>query len=385
MGSAWSNCRNKTNDGDEKKEEDGDEEEWGMKAKLAPCVICDARFPSMKCKSTVSSKEDEEVDKVVLYFIKNKDPITITSNYSVSAGISVSSSAGINLGGGRGGTQSHADTFRYTVVAAELHKTRRHELILEGMRCLNCLCSLDGVLLDVDRVTVFNTVQNILRTKQLQMIEEFKPSPVRIGLIRNPANNDGGVSKRDPMYIGAPYPEHKLRPLYYGSRFLMQEEIWTLESVSEGDGRTLLKSTYGDYLYLSMGLAVREECESASSNANMEYQWQIEVCGDSVKGKAPEDLKLFGDSTHRRVLNNFVQLMCTPGVAKETRDINAKHYLTPGTIAREDNCFPERCFSGPDKSQEEEAREWVVVLCISRKLQPKTKVKGGEDQSDGTG
>ena len=89
----------------------------------------------MKYFSTVSSKEDKEVDnKVVLYFIKNKDPITITSRYIVSAGVSVTavSSAGINLRGERGGTQSHSDTFRHTVVAAELHKTRRHELILEG-------------------------------------------------------------------------------------------------------------------------------------------------------------------------------------------------------------------------------------------------------------
>jgi len=176
MGSAWSNCRKvKEEDGDEKKEEDVDKEEWGTKAKLDPCVICDARFPScyMQYFSTVSSKEDQKVDnKVVLYFIKNKDPITITSNYSVSAGVGVTAAGGpgINLGGERGGTQSHADTFRYTVVAEELHKTRRHELILEGVRCLNCLCSLDGVLLDVDRVTVFNTVQNILRTNQLQMI-----------------------------------------------------------------------------------------------------------------------------------------------------------------------------------------------------------------------
>ena len=199
----------------------------------------------MKYFSTVSSKEDKEVDnKVVLYFIKNKDPITITSRYIVSAGVSVTavSSAGINLRGERGGTQSHSDTFRHTVVAAELHKTRRHELILEGMRCLNCLCSLDGVLLYVDRVTVFNTVQNILRTNQLQMIEEFKPSPVRIGLIRNPGNK--AVSEDDFLCVGAPCGESRVN---YDSAFLMQEEIWTLESVSEGDGRTLLKSKYGDY------------------------------------------------------------------------------------------------------------------------------------------
>ena len=85
------------------------------------------------------------------------------------------------------------ETYSYTIVAASIKNVnygRRkdgkdkeyREIILEGNRCLDCLASLDGIFNEMSRVAIFNTIENLKISRELQLTKSFAPNPVRIAL-----------------------------------------------------------------------------------------------------------------------------------------------------------------------------------------------------------
>lgn len=223
------------------------------------CKICDAAFAIKETYNSIPARPPMETkpDKlVILYYIKNEDKITYKTNDELEAGVNISLTAdlGAKLGGKKGGVTERTETFRKTVVAAEItFQKGSRGLILDGMRCVNCLCSLDGILSDRDRVKVFNTVQNILRSNELRLVETFAPSKeITIGLM--PKNWIEGYLglKYNGCHCGEKSGEEHKTTLKEGNErvdgniriapLLLADEVWSLHVTEKGDGRTLLKN-----------------------------------------------------------------------------------------------------------------------------------------------
>lgn len=238
------------------------------------------------------------------------------SNYKVTSSVSVQPTnplaAGFNAGGERGGGREFTETFSFTVVAARVNSTRKHKLTLEGNRCLQYLCSLDGVLLERDRVAIFNTVQNIIRANNLQFTEKFEPTQVRIGFAQ--VSVDALVK-----FLTA---DRYSAEVHRNTSNFMGDEILTISTVSEGDGRVVLRSGYKDvddpegsgydHLFLRVkddGKCIEKEKIPVDGPAhpNSGFQWSFEVLQNDP---VPDSVALFGDTTSRKTIKNFVRVEC---------------------------------------------------------------------------
>jgi hypothetical protein len=93
---------------------------------LDPCVICNARFPDFTDTKSPPSPyrlAGGGCSLVDLYYIDNVDHITYVSHWDVRAGVTVApSEVGLEIGGGKGGTQERTKHFKRTVVAAQITK-----------------------------------------------------------------------------------------------------------------------------------------------------------------------------------------------------------------------------------------------------------------------
>ena len=190
-----------------------------------------------------------------VYFVHYRDEVKCSSSYRFGTELegSISTLAPVKISGERNGTQERKESFRFAVVAVDISRTiepKECQILLEGVRCLNCLSQFEGIISKADVVLVYNSFHNILHTKQLLMPYDFcEPTSAIVGLYSKArggflgcTETKGGREMREDgeanNTVGSPFK------LKMEKRHMQSWEIWRMHFRVEGSNWGLLESYY---------------------------------------------------------------------------------------------------------------------------------------------
>lgn len=287
-----------------------EKEEWRASNN---CAICDAKFSPGLHHEQVSkgSKKKEHYYKatgseesgVVLFYINNTGPTEMKKSWTQEGG------------DGSGGCVTEVThTCRKTVVAAYIcpgtDKDRKNQLILPGLRCPSCLHTMDGILMESDRVAIRNTIKNTLSSGELAFQDNFSPSEVKFGLM-----------SQDGKYYLAYRTETST---FEFNKHPLGDEIWTMGSGYSGECMSRiqrpLKEKDVDFIkelpdmaeksidikdwawFLSVGVGKKPKNPmlsvdlSESKTPSLEQQWTMEVVKEVERSTRKASSKNIGTS-----------------------------------------------------------------------------------------